>query len=75
LFCKEFVERLLADACFLFLHHQATSRLRFQREFNVLLGRLLRLLDEAMQKDHVTVAHAENHARYPVAVEITPYLP
>jgi hypothetical protein len=35
-----------------------------------LLRRLLRLLDEAVQKDHVTITHAEDHPRNPVAIEI-----
>src|SRR5947208_4327091 len=46
-----------------------------QRELDVLLRRLLCLLDEAVQKDHMAVAHAEDHPRDPVAIKVASYLP
>src|SRR6266550_2257121 len=36
---------------------------------------LLCLLDEAVQKDHMAFAHAEDHPRNPVAIKIASYLP
>src|SRR3977135_1733485 len=47
----------------------------FQRKVDLLLRRLLCLLDEAVQKDHVAIAHAEDHPRNPVAIKIASYLP
>jgi len=54
-----------------------SSHLSFalQRELNVLLRRLLRLLDEAVHEDHVTITHTENHPRNPVAIEIASHFP
>src|SRR6266516_1631795 len=46
-----------------------------QRELDVLLRRLLCLLDEAVQKDHMAIAHAKDHPRDPVAIKVTSYLP
>src|SRR5436190_1173838 len=46
-----------------------------QRELDVLLRRLLCLLDEAVQKDHMAIAHAEHHPRGPVAIKVASYLP
>src|SRR5258705_12281357 len=46
-----------------------------QRELDVLLRRLLCLLDEAVQQDHMAIAHAEDHPRDPVAIKVASYFP
>jgi hypothetical protein len=45
------------------------------RKFDVLLRRLLCLLLKAMQKNHVTIAHAEDYARDPTVIEIAAHFP
>src|SRR5260370_38751076 len=45
-----------------------------QRELDVLLRRLLCLLDEAVQQqDHMAIAHAEDHPRDPLAIKVASY--
>src|SRR5260370_38899741 len=46
-----------------------------QRELDVLLRRLLCLLDEAVQQDHMAIAHAEDNTRDPVAIKVASYFP
>jgi hypothetical protein len=48
--------------------------LSFQGEVDIRLGRLLGLLDEAVQQNHVAIAQAENHPRNAVVGERAAHL-
>jgi hypothetical protein len=49
--------------------------LPFAGQFQFRLRRLLRLLDEAVKKDHVAIRDAKDYPRYSVAGERTAYFP